>query len=56
LNASLAALSPTRLQPAPAPPEHLYGEREWTMERIAEALGVHEATISRERFLYWKVG
>jgi hypothetical protein len=26
--------------------EHLYGEHEWTMERIAEALNVSQATIS----------
>jgi hypothetical protein len=26
--------------------EHLYGKREWTMERIAEALNVSKKTIS----------
>jgi hypothetical protein len=26
--------------------EHLYGKREWTMARIAEALNVNKATIS----------
>jgi hypothetical protein len=26
--------------------EHLYGQREWTMQRVAEALGVSKATIS----------
>jgi hypothetical protein len=28
--------------------EHLYGERKWTMARIAEALNVNEATVSRD--------
>jgi DeoR/GlpR family transcriptional regulator of sugar metabolism len=28
--------------------EHLYGKREWTMERIAEALGVSTRTVSTD--------
>jgi hypothetical protein len=28
--------------------EYLYGEREWTMQRIAEALDVHTATVARD--------
>jgi hypothetical protein len=28
--------------------KHLYGNKEWTMERIAEALGVGKSTISRD--------
>jgi predicted transcriptional regulator len=28
--------------------EHLYGRREWTMGRIAEALGVSQATITKD--------
>jgi plasmid maintenance system antidote protein VapI len=28
--------------------EHLYGERGWTMQRIGEALGVSQATITSD--------
>jgi hypothetical protein len=28
--------------------EYLYGKREWTMERIAEALGVSQQQISKD--------
>ena len=28
--------------------QHLYGTREWTMQRIAEALGVSQRTISTD--------
>jgi hypothetical protein len=28
--------------------EHLYGKREWTMQRIAEALGVSKSQISND--------
>jgi predicted DNA-binding transcriptional regulator YafY len=28
--------------------EYLYGEREWTMERIAEALSVSKSQVGRD--------
>jgi AraC-like DNA-binding protein len=28
--------------------EHLYGERDWTMQRVAEALGVSQKTVSKD--------
>jgi transposase len=36
--------------------EYLYGKREWTMERIAEALGVGKSTVARDLDNFPSVG